>query len=198
MTVSSHRPPRPKPLIDAIGAEVPVSFSGNVWRVVTDGFDALRPARAGGRWDDGTFDVLYTSSERDGALAESWFHAAKGQPLIPSKVRKRLFQIEADLNRALDLSGEGKLAALGVNVQTYGRLAYFGRTNEYPTLQQIAETAHFYEYEAIIVPNARWPASNVVVFTERTKPDQLSVVADELVDLNRWYMTTGRARYSNP
>ena len=66
----AHRPPRPKALLDAIEAETPIGFSGQVWRVVTDGFDPLRPSRAGGRWDDGSFDVLYTSASRDGALAE--------------------------------------------------------------------------------------------------------------------------------
>ncbi len=106
------RSPRPKALLDALAARSPSRFSGRVWRVVTDGYDPLRPSRAGGRWDDGTFDVLHTSRERDGALAEAWFHISRGQPIIPSKPRKRLFQIEAELGRVLDLSGEGVLADL--------------------------------------------------------------------------------------
>src|SRR5208282_2686632 len=114
----AHRPPRPKALLDAIEAETPIGFSGQVWRVVTDGFDPLRPSRAGGRWDDGSFDVLYTSASRDGALAESWFHAAKGQPILPSRVAKRLYRIKAELDRVLNLSGAGKLASLGVNMAT--------------------------------------------------------------------------------
>lgn len=189
-----RRQPRPKTLLDAIEAEAAARFAGTVWRVVTDGFDPLRPARAGGRWDDGTFDVLYTSSKRDGALAEAWFHVARGQPIIPSKPSKRIFQIEAELNRVLDLSTEGKLAALGVNMATYGRLAYIRRTDEYPTLQQIGEIAFFYEYEAIIVPNARWPASNTVIFTENTRPSQLTVVDSEAVDLAAWNQSVRGAR----
>jgi RES domain-containing protein len=181
-----HRPPRPKALLDAIEAEAAAAFAGSVWRVVTDGFDPLRPARAGGRWDDGTFDVLYTSTEREGALAEAWFHVARGQPIVPSKPSKRIFEIEAELSRVLDLTADGKLAALGVNMATYGRLNYIQRTNEYPTLQQIAEVAFFYEYEAIIVPNARWPTSNAVIFTENTRPAQLVVVDSETVDLAAW------------
>ena len=157
--------------------------------MVTDGLDPLRPGRAGGRWDDGSFDVLYTSTERDGALAESWFHTAKGQPLVPSKITKRLFEIEAELERVLDLSSAGKLASFGVNMATYGRLNYLRRTGEYPTLQQIAEAAYFFEFEAIIVPNARWPASNVVIFTERTRPSQISIVGSEPVDLTVWHET---------
>lgn len=171
-----------------------MAFSGTVWRVVTDGYDVLRPARSGGRWDDGSFDVLYTSSERDGALAESWYHATKGQPLIPSRVAKRIYKIEAEIERALDLSDSATLAGFGVNLATYGRLHYLKRTDEYPTLQQIAEAAHFYEYQAILVPNARWPTSNVVVFTEHAPRTLFTVLEDELVDLSKWHNTAGKNR----
>ncbi|MGL5840001.1 MAG: RES family NAD+ phosphorylase [Sphingorhabdus sp.] len=188
----SHRPPRSQALLDAIEAESPCTFVGDVWRVVTEGFDVLRPGRSGGRWDDGSFDVLYTSSEKNGAIAESWFHAARGQPVIPSKIKKRVYKIEVSLNRALDLSGEGKLASVGVAMAGYGRLSYLQRTSEYPTLQQIAEAAYFYEYQAIIVPNARWPTSNVVVFTEYVKPGDLSADQGEAIDLNDWFAGEGK------
>jgi len=184
---SGRRPPRPKALLDAIEAETPTRLAGTVWRVVTDGFDPLRPGRAGGRWDDGTFDVLYTSSEPDGALAEAWFHVSRGQPVIPSKISKRLHRIEVGLDRVIDLSTAGKLAALGMNMANYGRLSYVQREQEYPTPQQIAEIAFFYEFEAIIVPNARWPTSNVVVLTENVRPSQVKALDSEPVDLAAWY-----------
>jgi RES domain-containing protein len=184
--MTPHRPPRPKALLDAIDAETPSAFSGPVWRVVTDGLDPLRPSRAGGRWDDGSFDVLYTSASRDGALSESWFHAARGQPIIPSNISKRLYQIEADLGRILNLSTDGKLAALGVNMASYGRLNYLQRAEEYPSLQQIGEVAFFYEYQAVIVPSARWPGANVVIMTEHVALSQLAVIDDEAIDLEAW------------
>jgi RES domain-containing protein len=184
--MTPHRPPRPKALLDAIDAEMPTALKGRLWRVVTDGFDPLRPSRAGGRWDDGSFDVLYTSTSRDGALSESWFHAAKGQPIIPSTVSKRLYQIEADLQRVLDLSAAGKLAELGVNMASYGKLSYVQRVEEYPSLQQIGEVAFFYEYQAVIVPSARWPDNNVVIMTEHVGLTQLEVVDEEAVDLEAW------------
>jgi RES domain-containing protein len=187
--MTSHRPPRPKALLDAIDRETPTPYSGRLWRAVTDGFAPLRPSRAGGRWDDGSFDVLYTSASREGALAESWFHMAKGQPIVPSKIAKRLFLIEADLKRVLDLSGDGRLAALGVNVATYGRLSYVQRVEEYPSLQQIGEAAFFYEYQAVIVPSARWPGTNVVIMTEHVAVTQLEVVDDEPVDVDAWART---------
>jgi RES domain-containing protein len=192
--MTSHRPPRPQALLDAIEAEVPTGFSGPVWRVVTDGFDPLRPSRAGGRWDDGSFDVLYTAASRKGALAEAWFHASKGQPILPSKVTKRLYQIEAELHRVLDLTGEGKLAALGFNMATYGRLSYVQRVEEYPALQQIGEVAFFHDYQALIVPSARWPGANVVIMTEHVALTQLNIVHDEPVDLAAWALANRATR----
>jgi hypothetical protein len=130
--------------------------------------------------------VLYTSTDRDGALAESYFHATGAQPLPPSKPAKRLFELAVEVDRVLDLTADGKLAALGVNMAAYGRLSYLKRTSEYPSLQQIGETAFFYGYEAILAPSARWPASNVVIFTEHAPPGCISIVAGEIVDLVGW------------
>lgn len=182
----NHRLPRPQALLDAIEAAVPTNLAAQLWRVVTDGRDPLSAGRSGGRWDDGSFDVLYTSSERDGALAEAWFHATRGQPIPPSKPIKRIHQLEVEFSRVLDLSGEGRLAALGVDMQRYGQLSYLQRTGEYPTTQQIGEVAFFYEYEAIIVPNARWPTSNVVVLTEHASVVHLTTAQGEVVDLTAW------------
>ena len=181
-----YRLPRPQALLDAIESETPISLNTQLWRVVTDGRDPLSAGRSGGRWDDGSFDALYTSSERDGALAEAWFHAARGQPIPPSKPAKRIHQINAELKRVLDLSAEGRLAALGLDMRRYGQLSYVQRGAEYPTTQQIGEVAFFYEYEAIVVPNARWPTSNVVILTEHASISALSTDAGELIDLSRW------------
>jgi RES domain-containing protein len=184
---SGRRPPRPKALLDAIEAETPTRLVGTVSRVVTDGFAVLRPIRAGGRWDDGTFDVLCTSSERDGALAEAWFHVSRGQPVIPSKITQRLHRIAVELDQVLDLSTPGKLAALGMNMADYRRLSHVRREQEYPAPQQIGELAFFREFEAIVVPSARWPTSNVVVLTENARPGQVEALDSEPVGLAAWY-----------
>jgi RES domain-containing protein len=181
-----HRLPRPQALLDAIETETPISLATQLWRVVTDGRDPLSAGRSGGRWDDGSFDVLYTSSERDGALAEAWFHGARGQPIPPSKPIKRIHRLEAEFSKVLDLSSESRLAALGVDMQLYGQLSYVQRGGEYPTTQQIGEVAFFYEYEAIIVPNARWPTSNVVILTEHASIVRLTVDDGDVVDLAAW------------
>ena len=65
----SARSPRDRVLIDALEPATPTPFEGTVWRVVREGRDVLQGSAYGGRWDDGTFDVLYTSAMADGATA---------------------------------------------------------------------------------------------------------------------------------
>lgn len=168
--------PRPSRLIDALDAQEGMIFSGRVWRSVRETQDVLRASRSGGRWDDGTFDVLYTSLTKEGAIAERIYHLSKGQPVIPSKPRYVVHEIEVSLRRVLDLSSKNFLESLGLDMGTYGLLSYVERPREYPTTQQIAEIAHFLEFDALLVPGARAAANNLVIFAERTKPESFWTV----------------------
>ena len=113
---------RDNALLDAIEAHAPTIFDGTLWRVVRDGRSPVTCSRSGGRWDDGTFDVLYTSQEADGALAEMHFHLGRGQPVFPSKVRYHLHEIQAALNKALKLLDLAVLTTLGLDTARYGQL----------------------------------------------------------------------------
>jgi RES domain-containing protein len=165
-------------LIDAIEALKPVRFSGAVWRVVRAGRDPTLCSRSGGRWDDGTFDVLYTSAKREGAIAEMHFHLARGQPVFPSQVRYRLHELRMALKRALKLVDLDALAKIGLDTGRYGQLSYQERQSEYPRSQDVAEVAHFLEFDGLIVPSARHECLNVVLFCDRVPPAEIEAVKD--------------------
>jgi len=165
-------------LIDAIEAIEPVEFSGSVWRVVGSGKNPVQCSRSGGRWDDGTFDVLYTSEKRKGAIEEMRFHLLRGQPVIPSQVRYRLFEIELALDRSLKLLDIKALAAIGLDTSRFGQLSYQERKAEYPRSQDIGEVAQFLDFDGLVVPNARYKCCNVVAFCELVKPSSLAVASD--------------------
>lgn len=185
MSRSSKR--RDLALIDAIEAIAPTPFSGTVWRVVREGRDPLEGRASGGRWDDGTFDVLYTSLEREGALAEMYFHLRRGQPIFPSRVRYELYELSLSLERALKLLDLAALGSLGVTPEAFGRLSYEERVSEYPRTQDIAEVAHFLEFDGLLVPSARRDCLNAVVFCERCAPSQKEVlVSHGLIDWAAW------------
>ena len=58
----------------------------------------------GNRWDDGTFEVLYTSLSREGAIAGMHYHVARGQPIAPSKIKHRLHELQENIDGVLDLT----------------------------------------------------------------------------------------------
>jgi len=174
-------------LIDAIEAIEPTPFSGTVWRVVREGRDPLEGRASGGRWDDGTFDVLYTSLEREGALSEMYFHLKRGQPIFPSRVRYELHELNLSLDKALKLLNLEALGSLGVTPEIFGRLSYEERVAEYPRTQDIAEVAHFLEFDGLLVPSARRSCLNAIVFCERCAPSQKEVIASHgLIDWTAW------------
>ena len=62
-------------LVDALSRRSVTTFSGEVFRATIPGYDPLTASTRGGRWSThGGPSVLYTSLERDGALAEIVFH----------------------------------------------------------------------------------------------------------------------------
>lgn len=176
MTAARKR--RDNKLIDAIEEIEPVEFAGTVWRVARRGLDPTQCSRSGGRWDDGTFDVLYTSEEKDGAINEMKFHLMRGQPVIPSRVKYHLFEIDLALGRALRLLDLPALAKLGLDVSRYGQLSYNEKQAEYPRSQDIGEAAHFLDYDGLIVPSARHDCLNIVIFCDRVPPESISAIAD--------------------
>ena len=174
-------------LIDALEALPARRLTETVWRVVREGRDPCNCNASGGRWDDETFDVLYTSRERDGAIAEMFFHLRRGQPLIPSRVHYRLHELKIELKSAIDLSDRAKLAALGVDMSLFGQLSYEERASEYPRTQDVAEISHFLDHAGIVVPNARWDCANVVIFCDRTAPGAVEAIKDHgPIDWDDW------------
>ena len=154
-------------LLDALEALSTESYSGIVWRSVRAGRPPGECSRSGGRWDDKSFDVLYTSETREGAIEERRFHLFKGQPIAPSRIQYELFKIPVVLKNTLRLSSVDLLSTLGLNVAKYGSVSYAGRESEYPSSRQIAEAAFFIGADGIVVPNARHDSLNLIIFCDQ-------------------------------
>jgi hypothetical protein len=85
-------------------------------------------------------------------------------------------QIRAE--RVLKFENLQHLEKLGVNISRF-------ESFEYSATQAIAAAAHFLEFDALIVPSARFPVSNLVVFLDGTKtPPELMDTAK--VDWHAW------------
>jgi hypothetical protein len=120
-------------------------------------------------------------------VAERYFHLSRGQPVIPSRVKYRLFALRVSIEKTLRLLDLETIESLGVDTKRYGSLSYADRQGEYPRTQEIAETAHFVGFDGLIAPNARWSCMNVVLFSDRVGPSAVEMVKDHgPIDWDKW------------
>jgi hypothetical protein len=171
--------PRDIALLDALDRLPRTMIQTRVWRTVKDGRDPLEGGHSRGRWGHDGMETLYTSHEEDGSIAEIYSLLAM-QPVFPSKLRWLTHELDVELNEVLTLSTFPELAALGVDTARY-------QVREYDRTQELADAALFLGFKGLVVPSARWNCTNLVAFTEKTDPDQLTVVgAPKSVDWAAW------------
>jgi len=145
---------------------------------VRDGRDPLQGSASGGRWDPTLFDVLYTSLDPDGAVAEVHFHLSR-QPVFPSKIRFGLHRIRVKTEQTLRLPDLGVMVQLGVDPTRYREILYE------PT-QAIGDAAYFLGFDSIIAPNARWSCQNLILFTDQIPVLNLEVIESSEVNWTKW------------
>ena len=102
-------------ILDALEAIDPEPFAGEIWRVTRKGRDPLRGSAANGRWSPsgGEFEVLYTSLERAGALAEIGYRLSL-EPVWPSRLEHEVHLIEVETERTLRFTNLDSLAPSGL------------------------------------------------------------------------------------
>jgi hypothetical protein len=183
--MTDARKARDLTLLDSIDKFERRPFRQGVWRVVKEGRDPLQGAPSETRWCNGTFDTLYTSLERDGAVAE--IHALlTSQPVFPSRVRWRAHRVSVRCTRTLHFADMPSLAALGIDIANY-------KSRDYARTQEIADAAYFLDFDGLIAPSARWNCMNLVIFTDRLAPGDLSVEESdgETIDWDAWKRSRG-------
>jgi hypothetical protein len=164
-------------ILDALEALDPEPFAGTVWRITRAGREPTRGAAAHGRWSSsGEFEVLYTSLMREGALAEIGYRLSL-QPIWPSRIEHEIHAIGVQTERNLRFADIASLEPFGVDPARY-------RFFDYSATQAIAAAANFLGFDGLIVPNARYACSNLVIFTERA-PD-LTLTETTGVDWEVW------------
>jgi RES domain-containing protein len=166
-------------ILDALEALVPIQFRGSVWRVAPKGRDGMRGTSAHGRWSpSGELEVLYTSLERAGALAEIGYRLSL-EPVWPSRLEHQIHRIRAQTERTLQIADVAGLAPLGVDISRYDSF-------DYTVTQAVAAAAHFLEYDGLMVPSARHASANLVVFMDRGGAGSLTIESSADVDWTAW------------
>lgn len=170
-------------LLDYLDGLPKESFDGEVFRGTRQSLDPVVSSYSGGRWmrRDGT-GVLYTSLEREGALAEISFHWGQLSPRPTKPVMLHTLRVAA--HSALKLL-KVDLELLGVPESSYGIV-------NMPRTQAIGAAVEFLGCDGLIAPCARWRCDNLVLFPDWLGGKaNLEVVRSEAVDWLPWAIANG-------
>src|ERR1035441_10398759 len=138
--------PHDQELLDRLAAFAPIKFDGEVFRATRRGLDPLTASLSGGHWMlPNETPTLYTSRERNGAIAEIVHHWSQLTPLPSKPVMVHTLGVR--MKKTLRL-GRAELIGLDVDWDNYGTSA-IGRT------QAIGAAAAHLKYDGLIAPSAR-------------------------------------------
>lgn len=173
--------PHDRGLLDRLCALPTEQYDGEVFRAVGMAADPLAASVSGGRWappagESVDVSVLYTSLEREGALAEVASYLLLLTPL-PSKPLK-VARLAVSTARTLRLA-RASLEDLGVDLARYGERDY-GRT------QEIGAALAFLEMDGLLAPSARWRCDNLTIFVLNHFGGRLELIDSEIVDWRAW------------
>ncbi len=166
-------------LLDWLADFSPTSFEGIGFRATRRGLDPLVPSTSGGRWMPAdTEPVLYTSLERNGAIAEVIQHWSRQNPPPSKPLLVHTLQIK--VGRMLSISDQ--------TLKGYGIPWPDPDATSGSRTQAIGAAAAYLGYDSIRVPSARRANDNLIlVFTNLDPGDNLKIVGDpESVHWQSW------------
>ena len=99
------------------------------------------------------------------------------EPIWPSRLQHEIHELNVECNKVLDLTDYSLLLSLGVDTAKYQSL-------DYSATAKIAAAASFLEFDALLVPSARFPCNNLVIFSERD--NKVELASSSHVDWREW------------
>lgn len=165
-------------LLDRLSAFKPERFDGVTFRATRLSLDPLAGSFTGGRWvPRDVTQALYTSLERDGALAEIAYHLSLLTPK-PSKPVS-VHELRVSAGSAVRLL-RADLTALGVDTKDYSSV-------NYERTEKIGAAVAFLGCDGLIAPSARWDCNNLTLFLENhALHEKLDLVRSEEVNWREW------------
>jgi hypothetical protein len=170
-------------LIDYLEGLPEETFAGEVFRAVRPGRDPCAPSTNGGRWGKPAKNsILYTSMAKEGAMAELSYYFGQLDP-VPSKP----FWVAR-----LKVLSERTLRLVRTDLTALGVSGALSEQPNYDLTQEIGDVVDWLGLDGLIVPSARWPCDNLILFSESGRPDLvLEVLETKEVEWQNWAVENG-------
>jgi RES domain-containing protein len=163
----------PPALLDILQTAAVSTWEGTVYRHM---FGAHGPARGnttGARWNEPPLEAIYTSCERDTALAEAEYYLA-AQPLRP-KAKRVLYTIRVSVKTVLDLTAPDILDRLGITPAIL-------QGDDHSPCRLIGNAANWLGHDGLLVPSARRAGgTNLVIYQQDLSANDFKVLVEEMI-----------------
>ena len=158
-------------MLDLLQSAAVSSWDGTVYRHMFASQPPTRANTGGARWNEPNFAAIYTSCERETALAEAEYYISL-QPLRP-RVKRTLFTIHISLRKVIDLTAAGLLAQLGITDEILASI-------DHAPCRTIGGAVNWLGHAGLLVPSARRRGgTNLVIYQQDLSTDAFEVTAEE-------------------
>lgn len=163
----------PPDMLDILQSAATSAWSGTVYRHMFGSNPPSRSNTEGARWNDAGLEAIYTSCERDTALAEAEYYIDM-QPLRP-RAKRTLYTVRVSLKNVLDLTDASLLLRLGI---TDTHLA----SADHSPCRTIAGAVNWLGHDGVLVPSARRRGgTNLVIYQQDLSTSDFDVTDEEVI-----------------
>lgn len=133
----------------------------------------IRANVTGARWNEPSAAAIYTSRERETALAEAEYYISL-QPLRP-KAKRTLYTINISLRTVVDITAPAALRFLGITSDVL-------RSDDQSRCRLIGSAVNWLGHDGLLVPSARRDSgTNLVIFRQDLADHDFHVINEELI-----------------
>lgn len=160
-------------LLDRLEGLAARPWQGTVWRHMFADYSPDRPNTSGARWNPRGVAAIYTSLERETAIAEG-DHAIAMQPLRP-RAQRIVYEILIRVDAVVDISDPELLRGIGVDENDLAAVPS-------RACQAVGGAAAWLGLDGLLVPSARSVGANLVIFVNAQDPDaEFEVVSHQVI-----------------
>lgn len=142
-------------ILDTLQGLEPRPWAGLVYRHMLNNYPPTRANTRGARWNPPDVQAIYTSCDRETALAEAEYRLSL-EP-VQLRVRRVMYTLKVQLKSVLDITSNDILRKLGINAE---RLT----ESNFTTFQHIGGATNWLGHDGMLVPSARTKGINLVIY----------------------------------
>jgi len=160
-------------MLDILQSAAVSAWDGTVYRHMFGSHSPARSNTEGARWNAPGLAAIYTSCERETALAEAEYYISL-QPLRP-RAKRTLFTLHVSLKNVVDLTATDLLPRLGITDDVLSSI-------DHSPCRTIGGAVNWLGHDGLLVPSARRPGgTNLVIFQQDLGTSAFEITDEEVI-----------------